>query len=78
MDPAHPGEQDSARLCNQIGREAARTARGGRDVSFMLALFVGEVMTCLKVGSDGRLHLDPFRWKHINSVWLEKIRNRGN
>lgn len=55
MDPAHPGEQGSGRLCNQIARKTARIARGGGDVSFALALFVREAMTCLKVGSDGRM-----------------------
>lgn len=76
VDPAHPGEQRSGSLCNQIGREAARAAHRGWDVGFVLALFVREVMTCLKVGSDGRLHLDAFRWQHINSVWMEGEKNQ--
>lgn len=73
MEPAHPGEQGSGSLGHQIGREAARIAHGGLDVSPVLAVFVREVMTGLKVGSDERLHLDAFRWQHINTVWMEDI-----
>lgn len=72
MDPAHPGEQGSGSLCNQIGRGAARSAHGVCDMSLVLALFVREAMTYLEIGSEGRLHLRAFRWQHINSVWTEK------
>lgn len=68
MDPAHPGEPGSGSLCNQIGRGAARIARGVCDMSLVLALFVREVMTYLEIGSEGRLHLLAFRWQHINIV----------